>query len=90
MYKKLDSKEGANDIFRIAKARERRRDLGNIKYIKEEGGRTIVSEEGIRKRWGEYFSSLFNEGNTEGRGQERTLASICYQNATTRGSAKKK
>ncbi|GKB83467.1 retrovirus-related pol polyprotein LINE-1 [Tanacetum coccineum] len=31
LYKKLDSKEGANDIFKIAKARERRRrDLGNI------------------------------------------------------------
>nr|GEY35656.1 hypothetical protein [Tanacetum cinerariifolium] len=31
LYKKLDSKEGANDIYRIAKARERkRRDLGNI------------------------------------------------------------
>ncbi|GJU91016.1 retrovirus-related pol polyprotein LINE-1 [Tanacetum coccineum] len=27
----------------------------------DEGGRTIVREEDIRKRWGEYFSSLFNE-----------------------------
>ncbi|GJR27882.1 retrovirus-related pol polyprotein LINE-1 [Tanacetum coccineum] len=32
LYKKLDSKEGANDIYRIAKARERkRRDLRNIR-----------------------------------------------------------
>ena len=70
LYKKLDSKEGANDIFRIAKARERRRrDLGNIKYIKDEGGRTIVIEEDIRKKWGEYFSSLFNEGSTDGSGE---------------------
>ncbi|XP_071739291.1 uncharacterized protein [Rutidosis leptorrhynchoides] len=31
LYKKLDSKEGANDIYRIAKARERkRRDIDNI------------------------------------------------------------
>ncbi|GJZ12282.1 hypothetical protein Tco_0547512 [Tanacetum coccineum] len=65
LYKKLDSKEGANDIYRIAKARERkRRDLGNIRYIKDEEGRTI--EEDIRKRWGEYFSSLFNERRPEG------------------------
>nr|GEV53796.1 DEP domain-containing protein [Tanacetum cinerariifolium] len=37
LYKKLDSKEGANDIYRIAKARERkRRDLGNIRINQEE------------------------------------------------------
>ncbi|GJW46904.1 retrovirus-related pol polyprotein LINE-1 [Tanacetum coccineum] len=68
LYKKLDSKEGANDIYKIAKARERRRrDLGNVRYIKDEGGRTIVREEDIRKRWGEYFYSLFNESSPEGR-----------------------
>ena len=62
LYKKLDSKEGANDIFKIVKARERRRrDIGSMRYIKDEGGRTIVREEDIRKRWEEYFSSLFNE-----------------------------
>ncbi|GKB01184.1 retrovirus-related pol polyprotein LINE-1 [Tanacetum coccineum] len=59
---KLDSKEGANDIYKIAKARERRRrDIGNVRYIKDEGGCTIVREEDIRKRRGEYLSSLFNE-----------------------------
>ncbi|GJZ57206.1 hypothetical protein Tco_0612700 [Tanacetum coccineum] len=53
LYKKLDSKEGANDIFRIAKARERRRrDLGDICFIKDEEGRTITDEEEIKKRWG--------------------------------------
>nr|GEX63363.1 hypothetical protein [Tanacetum cinerariifolium] len=54
--------EGVNEIYKIAKARERRRrDIGNVKYIKDEGGRTIVREEDIRTRWREYFSSLFNE-----------------------------
>ncbi|GJZ32300.1 retrovirus-related pol polyprotein LINE-1 [Tanacetum coccineum] len=67
LYKKLDSKEGANDIYKIVKARERRRrDLGNVRNIKDEGGRTIVREEDIRKRWGEYFCSLFNECRPEG------------------------
>ncbi|GJU19090.1 retrovirus-related pol polyprotein LINE-1 [Tanacetum coccineum] len=67
LYKKLDSKEGANDIYKIAKARERkRRDIGNIGYIKEEEGRTIVIEEDISKRWGEYSSSLFNERRPKG------------------------
>nr|GEW05494.1 hypothetical protein [Tanacetum cinerariifolium] len=61
LYKKLDTKEGANDIFRIAKAREkRRRDLGDICFIKDEEGQTITDEEEIKKRWREYFSSLFN------------------------------
>ncbi|GKD87231.1 retrovirus-related pol polyprotein LINE-1 [Tanacetum coccineum] len=68
LYKKLDSKEGANDIYKIAKPRERRRrDLGNVRYIKYERGRTIVTEEDIRKRCGEYFYSLFNESSHEGR-----------------------
>ncbi|GJV72159.1 hypothetical protein Tco_1492154 [Tanacetum coccineum] len=53
LYKKLDSKDRANDRYKIAKAQERRRrDLGNVRYIKDEGGRTIVMEEYIRKRWG--------------------------------------
>ncbi|XP_071738612.1 uncharacterized protein [Rutidosis leptorrhynchoides] len=44
----------------IAKARERRRrDIVNIKFIKDEAGQTIVKEEEIRKRWEGYFSSLF-------------------------------
>ncbi|GKA87034.1 hypothetical protein Tco_0808745 [Tanacetum coccineum] len=68
LYKKLDSKEGANDMFRIAKTRERRRrDLGDICFIKYEGGRITTDEEEIKKRWGKYFSSLFNMREPEGR-----------------------
>ncbi|XP_071718063.1 uncharacterized protein [Rutidosis leptorrhynchoides] len=70
LYKKLDSKEGANDIYRIAKARERRRrDIDNIKFIKDEAGQTIVKEDEIRKRWEGYFSSLFIGGGA-GRRQD--------------------
>ncbi|GJV07033.1 hypothetical protein Tco_1344689 [Tanacetum coccineum] len=50
LYKKLDFKKGANDIFRIANARQRRRrDLRNICFIKDEVGRTITDEEEIKK-----------------------------------------
>ncbi|GJR67845.1 hypothetical protein Tco_0013910 [Tanacetum coccineum] len=70
LYTKLDTKKGVNDILRIAKARERRRrDLGDINVIKEEGGRTITNENKIKKRWGEYFSSLFIARDHEGRGK---------------------
>ncbi|GJR12096.1 hypothetical protein Tco_0794748 [Tanacetum coccineum] len=82
MYKKLDSKEGANDIFRITKARERRRNLGDICFKKDEEGRTITDEEEIKKRWGEYFAYLFNagepEGHKEGVGPSRLLHPECY------------
>jgi ribosomal protein L20A (L18A) len=63
LYRKLSSKEGVNDIYKIAKARERRRrDLGNVKAIKDERGQSIVSETEIRNRWAGYFYNLFNEG----------------------------
>ncbi|GJZ54673.1 hypothetical protein Tco_0609558 [Tanacetum coccineum] len=93
LYKKLDSKEGANDIYRIAKARERRRrDLGNIRYIKDEEGRTIVIEEDIRKRWGEYFSSLFNESRPERsvvvENSSQPLQLDCYYSRINQGEVR--
>ncbi|GJZ07067.1 retrovirus-related pol polyprotein LINE-1, partial [Tanacetum coccineum] len=68
---------------RIAKAKERRkRDTWDICFIKDEEGRTITDEEEIRKRWGEYFSSLFNararEGQEEGVGPSRQPHPECY------------
>ncbi|GKC08006.1 retrovirus-related pol polyprotein LINE-1 [Tanacetum coccineum] len=61
MYKRLDSKEGENDIYMISKSIERRKmDLGFIRFMKDEDGRSIVNEDVIRRRWKEYFSALFN------------------------------
>ncbi|XP_071699204.1 uncharacterized protein [Rutidosis leptorrhynchoides] len=77
--RKLDSKEGASDIYRIAKARERRgRDLVNVKYIKDEAGQSIVREYLIKKRWEEYFASLFGRERTEWNGELREVRE--YQN----------
>ncbi|GJR81973.1 retrovirus-related pol polyprotein LINE-1 [Tanacetum coccineum] len=54
LYKKLDSKEGANDIYRIAKARERRRrDLGNIR-INQGEVRVALQNMGRNKAVGPY------------------------------------
>ena len=87
LYKKLDSKEGKNDIFRIAKARERkRRDLGDVIYIKDESGRSIVKVEDIRKRWEEYFANLFNRresGRSEGGIDHGTHSDICCDDDDT-------
>ncbi|GJR56637.1 ataxia telangiectasia mutated family protein [Tanacetum coccineum] len=54
---------------RIAKARQRRKlDLGSVRFIKDEDGRSIVNEDAIWRRWKEYFFALFNRqrhGRTE-------------------------
>ncbi|XP_071728359.1 uncharacterized protein [Rutidosis leptorrhynchoides] len=79
LYRKLNSKEGANDIYRIAKARERRsRDLVNVKFIKNEAGQTIVKEDLIRNRWEEYFASLFCRERPERNGELHEVRE--YQN----------
>nr|XP_043639668.1 uncharacterized protein LOC122610773 [Erigeron canadensis] len=87
LYKKLDSKEGKNDIFRIAKVRERkRRDLGDVIYIKDESGWSIVKVEDIRKRWEEYFANLFNRresGRSEGGIDHGTHSDICCDDDDT-------
>ncbi|GJZ48687.1 methylcrotonoyl-CoA carboxylase subunit alpha [Tanacetum coccineum] len=67
LYKRLGSKEGENDIYRIAKVRQRiKMDLRSVRFIKDEDGRSIVNEDAIRRRWKEYFSALFN-GQRRGR-----------------------
>ncbi|XP_071696410.1 uncharacterized protein [Rutidosis leptorrhynchoides] len=79
LCRKLNSKEGANDIYRIAKARERRsRDLVNVKFIKNEAGQTIVKEDLIRNRWEEYFASLFCRERPERNGELHEVRE--YQN----------
>ncbi|GKC26818.1 hypothetical protein Tco_1034112 [Tanacetum coccineum] len=77
----------------IAKARERRkRDIGDICFIKDEEGRTITDEEEIRKRLGEYFSSLFNaraqEGHEEGVGPSRQPHPECYYSRISQAEVK--
>ncbi|XP_035839064.1 uncharacterized protein LOC118486609 [Helianthus annuus] len=63
MYERLETKEGEHDMFKIAKARERRRqDLGVVKFIKGEDGRVLVKAHDIKLRWQTYFHNLFNDG----------------------------
>nr|GEU62343.1 uncharacterized mitochondrial protein AtMg00810-like [Tanacetum cinerariifolium] len=74
LYKKLDSKERENNIFKIAKARERkRRDIRDICFIKDEGGRTIKDEEEIKKRISqtEVRTALQNMGRNKAVGPDQ-------------------
>jgi len=61
LYQKLSAKRGENEVFKLARARERRtRDLGSVKCIKDEGGRVLVEDAKVRERWRGYFCKLFN------------------------------
>jgi hypothetical protein len=62
LYQKLDTKEGENDVYKMAKLRERKtRDFNQVKYIKDEADRLLVKDEEIKNRWREYFDKLFND-----------------------------
>ncbi|XP_057526297.1 uncharacterized protein LOC130805539 [Amaranthus tricolor] len=61
-YQKLDTREGEKYIFKLAKARSRqKKDLGTMKFIKDEGGQVLLRQEDIKLRWHQYFAQLLNE-----------------------------
>nr|XP_017233076.1 PREDICTED: uncharacterized protein LOC108207127 [Daucus carota subsp. sativus] len=61
MYRCLGTKEGVNEIFKLAKARNKRRqDISSFRYIKVEDDHVLLHEVDITARWGRYFSRLFN------------------------------
>jgi hypothetical protein len=62
LYRKLDTKDGKNDVYKMAKLRERKtRDFNQVKCIKDEADRLLVKDEEIKNRWREYFDKLFND-----------------------------
>ena len=57
-----DSKEGRQNIFRIAKQKKKeRKDITGTKCLKGDNGELLVSEEQVSGRWREYFEKLLNE-----------------------------
>ena len=64
LYTRLDTREGAKIIYKLAKIRDRRsRDISDIAYVKDEDG-TILTESGkIKGRWKHNFDKLFNAEN---------------------------
>ena len=64
----LDSKEGTQNIFRIAKQKKKERkditDITGTNCLKGDNGELLVSEEQqVSDRWREYFEKLLNEEN---------------------------
>ncbi|KAM2958878.1 hypothetical protein FF1_028774 [Malus domestica] len=64
MYKRLDTKEGELNIYKLAKSREKKtRDLNQVRCIKDEDGKVLATENAVKDRWRGYFHNLFNEGH---------------------------
>jgi hypothetical protein len=62
LYQRLGTKNRENDIYRMAKSRQRKtRDIIQVKYIKDETERLLTKDEDIKNRWREYFDKLYNE-----------------------------
>jgi hypothetical protein len=62
LYRKLDTKEDENDVYKMAKLQERNtRDFNQVKCIKDKANRLLVKDEEIKNRWREYFDKLFND-----------------------------
>jgi len=61
LYQRLHAKGGENEVFKLARARERQtRDLSSVRCIKDEDGRVLVEDAEVQDRWQSYFCELFN------------------------------
>ncbi|KAK3550062.1 hypothetical protein QTP86_019161, partial [Hemibagrus guttatus] len=71
LYTRLDTREGEKDLYRLARQRDRdRKDVQQVRVIKDRDGRVLTSEESVQRRWKEYFEELMNEENEmEKRGE---------------------
>ncbi|KAK3560678.1 hypothetical protein QTP86_014529 [Hemibagrus guttatus] len=66
--KKLDTREGQKDLYRLARQRDRDgKDVQQVRVIKDRDGRVLTSEESVQRRWKEYFEELMNEENERGK-----------------------
>ena len=61
LYHRLGTKEGEKEVFKRARARERKtRDLGVVRCIKDEEGKVLTEDVEIRERWQRFFAKLLN------------------------------
>jgi len=81
LYQKLSTKGGENEVFKLARASERRtRNLSNVRCIKGEDGRVLVEDAKVQERWRGYFCKLFNGEELDGSKHTGHLAREEQQN----------
>ena len=75
LYARLDSKEGENDLYRLARQRDRDgKDVQQVRVIKDRDGNVLTGARSVIGRWKEYFEELMNEENErERRVEELTI-----------------
>ena len=73
LYEKLETKEGENEVFKIAKQKNRQsKDVQQIRVIKSKIGEILMEEEKVKQRWKEYFDNLLKHENPRERRETRT------------------
>ena len=73
LYEKLETKEGENEVFKIAKQRNRQiKDVQQVRVIKSKTGEILMEEEKVKQRCKEYFDNLLNHENPRERRETRT------------------
>ena len=65
-YEKLETKEEENELFKIAKQRNRQsKDVQQVRVIKSKTGEILIKEEKVKQRWKECFDDLLNQKTLE-------------------------
>ena len=73
LYEKLETKEGENEVFKIAKQKNRQsKDVQQVRVIKSKTGEILMEEEKVKQRWKEHFDNLLNHENPRERRETRT------------------
>ena len=61
LYQRLNSKEGENEVFKLARVRKRQtRDLSSVSCIKDVDGKFLVKDNKVQERQQSYFYKRFN------------------------------
>ena len=63
LYDRLETKESEKEIYRLARQRDRERNVQHVRVIKNEHSNVTVNSEAVLKKWKEYFEKLMNEEN---------------------------
>ena len=61
LYKKLETKKGENEVFKIAKQRNKQsKDVQQVRVVKSKTGKILMEKEKVKQRWKKYFDNLIN------------------------------